>query len=90
MQLVTWGQSHRPGRRLSCGDNAEMQHLLVDSGNDVEQGGLMTEAALRVLSQLVMSHGAPDPDVVHQVCCIMQSFVTQIFSAVGLVSHFTL
>ena len=57
---------------VCSGVATELQHLLIGAESGGESCGPVTEAALAVLSQLVVSSTAVDSEVVHQVCCHQQ------------------
>ena len=70
MQLMKSEQeTHCNALGVCSGVDTELQHLLIGAGSGGESCGPVTEAALAVLSQLVISGTAVDSEVVHQVCC---------------------
>ena len=70
MQLMESEQEmHYNALRVCSGVGTELQHLLIGAESGGESCGPVTEAALAVLSQLVISGTAVDSEVVHQVCC---------------------
>lgn len=62
-------EMHYNALRVCSGVGAELQHLLIGAESGGESCGPVMEAALAVLSQLVISGTAVDSEVVHQVCC---------------------
>lgn len=73
MQLMESEQEMRCNALGVCsGIDTELQHLLLGAESGVESCVPVTEAALAVLSQLVISGTAVDSEIVHQVCCHQQ------------------
>jgi len=62
-------EMHSNVLRICSGVDTELQHLLIGAESGGESCGPVTEAALAVLSQLVISSTFVDSEVVHQVCC---------------------
>ncbi len=61
-------EMHSNALGVCSGVGTELQHLFIGAESGGESCGPVTEAALAVLSQLVVSGTAVDSEVVHQVC----------------------
>ena len=70
MQLMKSEQAiHCNALAVCSGVDTELQHLLIGAESGGESCGPVMEAALAVLSQLIISRTSVDSELVHQVCC---------------------